>query len=431
MQFYIKKLPKSEVEITIEVPTENLASARQQAISQLSQEVKIEGFRPGKIPEDILIKKVGETTVEHTALDIAVKFFYAEVVKKEKIKVIAAPEIKIKTMSPLKFIAKVTVLPDVKIGDYLKIKLQKTEIKVSPAEIEKVVADIKKGNPLTKTVTNRTAAKKDRVEIDFAGTTLDGVPLDGTVSKNHPLVLGENTFIPGFEEGIIGMNIEEEKDHIVKFPADYHAKHLANTDVKFKIKLHKIEELNEPTLDDEFAKKVSGGQKSKWKEVEDDIANFLKKQKESEATQKLEDNLVAELLKISKVDVPSPLIITEEEFLLNDIKKRLSGGGMTWEKYLEQTKKTEEDIKKDMSVEAEKRVKARLVLSKLVEIEKVEVDNKEIIAEIEHIKTNHPAESEKNKIDTAYSIGSANRERLQHQLKVIKLLKELTKKFTS
>ena len=382
MSFSVKKLPKSEVEITIEVNPKVAESARAEAVKRFQKEVKLDGFRPGTAPIEKVIEKVGERNIAVEATDIAVKLSYVEAVKAEKLPVVSHPKIEIKSDSPLKFVARVAVLPEVKVGDWRKIKLKKEVAKVEPAEIESVVKNILKGNAEAKPITDRAAKKGDRVEIDFAGATPDGVPLDGTQSRNHPLVLGEGNFIPGFEEGVVGMSVGEEKNHPVKFPENYHAKHLAGSEVNFKLKLQKIEELVEPELNDDFAKKVSGGQKNSWSEVEADIAEHLKSRNESQSQQKLESDLVAELLKISTVEVPEILVDEEVEWMLKDLKNRLESGGMEWAKYLESLKKTEEELRKEMRVEGENRVKVRLILDKLVETEKPELDEKEVDAAI-------------------------------------------------
>ncbi len=429
MKVTVKTLPKSEVELTVEVEEKTLEAARKEALNRFKKEVKIDGFREGNAPDEKVIEKVGEKTIEGEALDIAIKLAYADAVKQEKVKVVSYPKIEVKSVSPLKFEAKVATMPEVTVGDWKKIKLKKEEEKVEKKEIEAVVKDILKGNAETKEITDRAAKKGDRVEIDFAGFTLDGVPLDNTNSKNHPLTLGEGNFIPGFEEGVEGMKKDEEKEHAVKFPADYHAKPLAGTDVKFKIKLHKIEEMIEPKLDDEFAKKVSGGQKEKWADVEKDIETHLKSKKDVQAKQKLENDLITELLKIGEVEVPEILIDEEVEFMLKDLQQRIASGGMDFAKYLEQTKKTEEELRKELRGESENRVKVRLILDKLVETEKPEVKDEEVDEAIEKQAANHP-ESQKKEVRESFAAGTPNRMRLQHQLKVIKLLSELIKTLT-
>ena len=426
MQVSVKTLPKSEVEFTIEVSGEQLESARAEAVRRFRKDVKIDGFREGHAPEEKIVERVGEENIALEANDIAIKLAYAEAVKGEKLKVISHPKIEIRSANPLKFTAKVAVLPEVELGDWKGIKLKKEESPVERKEVEAVVKDILRGNAEAKEVKDRAAQKSDRVEIDFSGFTPDGVPLDGTQAKNHPLILGEGNFIPGFEEGVTGMQAGEEKEHAVKFPENYHAKHLAGKEVKFKIKLHKIEELREPKLDAEFAKKVSGGKKEKWEDVEADIEKHLKGRKEAQAQQKLENDLIAELLKIGKVETPEILVDEETEWMLKDLQQRLANGGMDWQKYLEQLKKTEEEIRKEMRGEAEKRVKVRLILDKLVATEKPEVEEKDVDAEIEKQANRYP-ESQKREVRESFAAGTPNRIRLQHQLKVIKLISEFIK----
>ena len=401
MSVKVKKLPKSEIEITIAVDPKTIEAAKKEALKRFSKEVKIDGFRPGTAPEEKIIEKVGERAISVEAGDIAIKLAYADAVKAEKLAVVSHPKIEIKSAEPLEFVARVAILPEVKIGDWQKIKLKKEEAKVEPAEIEKVVKDILRGNAEAKPITDRAAQ----------------------------LVRGDGSIITGFEVGLVGMKGGDETDHVGKFPENYHAKTLAGADVKFKLKLHKIEEMVEPELNDEFAKKVSGGQKNSWKEVEADIAEHLKSRNESQSQQKLEADLVAELLKIATIEVPEILIDEELEWMLKDLKNRLASGGMEWEKYLEATKKSEEDLKKEMRVEAEKRVKVRLILDKLVETENPAVEEKEVESAIEAEAARHP-ESQKKEVRAAFAAGTPNRLRLQHQLKIIKLLTDLIKKLT-
>lgn len=426
MSVTVKNLPKSEVQITVEVDPKTVEEARKEAMNRFRKEVKVDGFREGQVPDEKIIEKVGEKNIALETNDIAIKLAYADAVKSEKIKVVSYPKVEVSSTEPLKFTATVAVLPEVKVGDWKKIKLKKEKIEVEKKEVEAVVKDILKGNAEAKEIKDSPAKKGHRVEIDFEGFTPDGVALDNTKSKNHPIVLGEGSFIPGFEEGVEGMKIGDEKEHTVKFPKEYHAKHLADKDVKFKIKLNKVEELIEPKLDDEFAKKVSNGQKSKWADVEKDIEEHLKSRKDVQAKQKLEADLITELLKISEVEVPEALIDQEVEFMLKDLQQRLSSGGMTWDKYLEALKKTEEDIRKEMRPEAEKRVKVRFILDKLVETEKVEAPESELEAAIEREAARYP-ESQKKEVRESFVAGSPNRLRLQQQLKVIKLLSDMIK----
>jgi trigger factor len=430
MQISTKKLPSSMVELTVTADAVALAPFRAEVLKGLSQEVKIDGYRPGHIPEDKLIERVGEATVQHEAANLAVKRLYAEAVKKEQILVVAPPEISLESLEPFKFVAKVAVLPEVELGDYQKIKLKPEEVKVTDEELKKLSEDILKRQAKVQKVTDRPAKSGDHVEIDFAGTTPDGVPLDNTSSKNHPLTLGEGKFIPGFEEAITGMQLGEEKEFEVNFPKDYHAKQLAGQPVKFKVKLNEINEIIAPEPTDELAAQVSGGKRTKWSEVENDMREYLEAQKKQQAQQKLEDSLVQELLKLTKVELPPVLIEEEGRYMLDDLKQRVTSGGMEWGKFLEQSGKTEESLAAENHAEAEKRVKVRLVINKLIELEKPAVTDAEYAEELARIQQNYP-ESEAKKIEEAYAPLSPNGQRLKHQLKVLKLLKELTEKFSA
>jgi trigger factor len=426
MQVTVKQLPKSSVAITIEAPESALETFRKQAIAHFQKEVKIAGFRAGHVPEDKLIAHVGGEAITRETLDLAIQQLYVEAVKEKDLRVVARPDVNVESVAPLKFTATVAVLPEVTLGDYKKIKLKKEEIKIEKEEIAVLVKDIQKRNATTTEIKDRAAKKGDKVEIDFAGSTPDGVPLDGTQSKNHPLELGSGQFIPGFEEGIEGMQIGAEKEQTLQFPKDYHAKQLAGKDVKFKIKLNKIEAVQLPELNDELAKKVSGGKAEKWDKVESDIRDYLTSQKENQAAEKLENALIEELLKICKVEVPDAMIDEEVEYMLADMKQRISQGGLTWEKYLEMQKKTEDEFKAAQRDEAEKRVKVRLIVNKLLEAEKTEISVAELAEHIAKIQAQYPA-AEHEKIAKSYDPLSQSGQRLKHQLKVIKLLSTLTK----
>jgi len=424
MKITTKQLPKSALEITISAEAAELVPFREEAIKEIGQHVKVDGFRPGKIPEDKLIEKVGEETVQKEAIDRAVKKFYMEAVVQEKIQVVAPPAIEVTSADPLEFTATVATMPEVEVGDYKKISIKKEDDAVTDKELNDFVAELQKRHATAKSVEGRAAKMGDRAEIDFAGSTPDGVPLDNTASKNHPLELGSNSFIPGFEEGIVGMNVDEEKEIKVTFTEDYHAKQLAGKPVVFKVKLHKIEEMEEPQLDDDFAAKVKE-EGAKWVDVEKDIREYLGAQKKQAAQGKLEDALMQELLKIAKVEIPDALIQEETTYMLAELKQRLTQGGMTFESYLEQAKKTEEEIKEEMKEEGGKRVTIRLVINKLIELEDPQITDEEFKNEV-HAMAHRGKPEDHDKIMQEYDALSPAGQRLKHQMRVMKLLKDLT-----
>jgi len=424
MKITIKQLPKSTSEITIVTELTELAPFRAEALKEISEHVKIDGFRPGHIPEDKLIEKVGEETIQKEAIDRAVKKMYMEAIVQEKIQVVAPPVIEVTSAVPLTFTATVATLPEVKIGDYKKIKLTKEDAAVTDDELKSFIVELQKRHAIAKPVEGRAAKTGDHVEIDFAGSTPDGVPLDGTASKNHPLDLGSSSFIPGFEEGIVGMQAGEEKEIKVTFPEDYHAKQLAGKPVIFKITLHKIEEMEEPQLDDDFAATVKEAG-AKWADVEKDIREYLGTQKTQATEGKLKDALMQELLKIATVEIPDALIDEEINYMLVELKQRIAQGGMTFESYLEQAKKTEDELKEGMKEEGSKRVTIRLIINQLIELEQPEITDEEFKHEV-HAMAHRGKPEDHDKIMQEYDALSPAGQRLKHQMRVMKLLKDLT-----
>lgn len=429
MQTSVKHLPKSLVELTVTCETGALDPYRVKAIAEISKQVTVPGFRAGHAPEEKVIERVGESAVMQESAELALRVLYAEAVKAEKLSVIARPTVEITSMEPFAFTATVAVLPTVEIGEYKKIKLKKSDVKVAEKEFEDVIAELLKRHAVARPITDRGAHKGDRVEIDFAGKTPDGVPLDGTQSKHHPVTLGEGNFIPGFEDGIIGLKPGESKDHTVTFPADYHAKHLAGKPVVFSFTLHTIEELVPPTKDDALAAKIKG-QPITWKELEQELRDHIAKEKANNAELKLEDDLMQELLKLTTVDLPDALIEEEVGFMLDDLKHRIKHGGLDYATYLAKANKTEEAIKAEMQEEAANRVKIRLVINKLIELEKPEVTDSDITAEIAKVKAQYP-ENQHAKIEAALGSLTSEGARLRQQLKVTKLLKHLTHTLSS
>lgn len=429
MQISVKHLPKSLVELTVTCPPGALDPYRAKAIAEISKQVTVPGFRAGHAPEAKVIERVGEGAIVQESSELALRVLYAEAVKAEKLAVVTRPTVEITSIEPFTFKATVAVLPEVEPGDYKKIKLTKPEVKMTEKEFEDVVAELSKRHAVARPITDRAAQKGDRVEIDFAGKTPDGVPLDGTESKHHPLTLGEGNFIPGFEEALIGMNPGEIKEHTVTFPADYHAKHLASKPVVFSFTLHTIEELVPPAKDDELATKVKG-QAATWKELEQELRTHIAKEKEENAQLKLEDDLMQELLKVAKVDLPDVLIDEEVGYMLDDLKHRIKHGGLSFPDYLAKANKTEEALKSEMRADAESRVKIRLLVNKLIELEKPEVTEPEIAAEIAKIQAKYP-EDQHAKIAAALASLTAEGARLRQQLKVTKLLKTLTHTLSS
>jgi len=385
---YTVKTDKSQVTITFELEVADLEKHRQKAADDISQGLDIKGFRPGKVPLDVVEKHVDKTYIDARAQEIAVQMAYAEAVTKEKIQVISRPKVKFlsdttKTDEPLKFEAEVATLPEVKVKDYKSIKVEKTEAKVEKKEIDSTIEDLKK-YLTTWTDVEREVKKGDRVELDFEGFDAKekdekGEPkaIPNTESKNHPVVVGEGSLVPGFEDNLIGMKKDEKKEFEVTFPKDYHNKDFEEKQVKFKVELKRIEAPTEAKVDDEFVEKVTG-QKMSVEDFKKDIEKNIKAKKQQQASVDRENKFLEEVLKKTEVDIPGTLIDEETDFIIQDMQHDLAHKGVTdFEKFLKDNKTTIEDLQKKYKPEAEKRIKIRLALTHIIEQEKIEVTDEE------------------------------------------------------
>lgn len=382
MEIQKKTLRESQVQLTINVPVGMLHLFSEEVYKKLAAEVRIPGFRPGKAPRYLVEREVGSERFNNEILNIAIQKTFYEAVVKENLVTVGPPEIKVLKFVPtdeLVYEAIVAVLPTIKIPDLKKIKLKKQEVVVEKQEIEDVIDNLRKQNAIYKEV-KREAKKGDRVEIDFEGK-IKGVPFEGGISKNHPLILGSKALVPGFEEKIEGMKKGEEKDIKIVFPEDYHAKHLAGKEAEFHVKLKRIEEVVLPEVDDNFVKKISPCKN--LEELKERIESELREGKEFQEKRRLEEELLKKALEMSKIEAPKSLVEDETQRMARELEQNLARLGIEFEKYLEHLKKTSEELKEDLKPEAEKRVKVGLLLSEIVKQQSLSVSDDEINAEIE------------------------------------------------
>ena len=425
MKVQVKKLPKSKLEIEITTTEEQWEKARITTLKKLGQEVKVDGFRKGHIPENILIEKVGgEHALEHQIIDILMPKSYSDAITKEKIAVIARPEVEIVKHKPLVYKVKVDVYPEVELPDYKKVKVDSKEQKVTKKELDEWVENFRKQVAEKKEI-KRAAKKGDHTEVDFEGFTLDGVPLENTKSKNHPVVLGENTLIPGFEDNIIGMKTGEEKEFEITFPKDYHAKKMAGKKVKFKVKLNKASEAVLPEVNEEFVKKVTG-QKKSVDEFRKEIETSLLEKKTKDAQVERENKWLEEVGKKVKIELPEVLINEEVDFMIDDLKMRGLQQGLPWEKHLEHLKKTEEELRKEMQKTAEERVKLRLVAQEIIKAEKINVKDEDVMKAAQAVLLQQPPQN-REKYEEFYKVGAKGFIQLKNQMVFEKMFKKVLK----
>ena len=386
MKTKLKNISDVKVELTISLGAEELKAAEQVAITKLAKEVKIEGFRKGKAPLEMVASQVDPNLLNQETLENALSKSVAEAFLKEKVQAINRPEVDVKKFIPgteLEFTATTEIMPKVELGDYKKLGVRKEAVKVSKKEVKETIDRILK-NFAEKKKVEREAKNGDEVIIDFLGKK-DGVAFDGGKAEKFPLELGSKSFIPGFEEGLIGKKAGDELSLDLEFPKDYHAKDLAGAKVVFEVKIHEVRENVEPEINEEFLSKL-GDFKTK-EEFEKQIEEDLKTQKQAEADEKFKDKLVKKLAEVSKVPVPEILLEDQKRSIEMDMQQNLMYSGLSLEDYLERMGKTREEwLEKDVKEAAEMRVKSGLALAELSKVEKVKSDTKELDARITQLK---------------------------------------------
>ena len=386
MKTKLKNISDVKVELTISLGAEELKAAEQVALTKLAKEVKIEGFRKGKAPLEMVAAQVDPILLNQETLENALSKSVAEAFLKEKVQAINRPEVDVKKFIPgteLEFTATTEIMPKVELGDYKKLGVKKEAAKVSKKEVKETIDRILK-NFAEKKKVEREAKNGDEVIIDFLGKK-DGVAFDGGKAEKFPLELGSKSFIPGFEEGLIGKKAGDELSLDLEFPKDYHAKDLAGAKVVFEVKIHEVRENVEPEINKEFLSKL-GDFKTK-EEFEKQIEEDLKTQKQAEADEKFKDELVKKLSEVSKVPVPEILLEDQKRSIEMDMQQNLMYSGLSLEDYLDRMGKTREEwLEKDVKEAAEMRVKSGLALAELSKVEKVKSDTRELDNRIAQLK---------------------------------------------
>lgn len=421
MEHSLKHLPKSTVQLTITVQQEKMPEYRRKATEEISRDIEIKGFRKGHIPPHILEQYVKKEYIEVHAREMAIRQAYAEAVVKEKLQVVSRPEIKIEKEDPLTFTANVSVMPEIEIKDYKSIKVKKEQVTVTEKDIEDVINEIKKHGTIYRDV-DREIKKGDRVELDFEGFDDKDQPVANTKSTNHPLIVGDGTLVPGFEENLIGLKKTEKKEFNVTFPKDYGKKDFQNRKLKFKVEIKRVEEPSVPDLDEALIERTTGHKHSVEEFKKELSANILAK-KEEEAKIKQENEYIEKLVKAMKVEIPEVMIDEEAHYILSEIKEDIGKKGIEFTKFLEVAKTTEEQLMKKYREEGERRVKIRLALQFLLKAEDIKTTEEEIKTEFEKIKAMYPQDQHK-KIESDFAGGSLSNQ-ITNRLVVRKLFERV------
>lgn len=387
MKTTVKNLSDTKVELTIALGADELHAAEQVALTKLAKNIKVPGFRAGKVPVGVAAKNVDPNVLSQQTLEDALSKAVAEAFTNEQIQALDRPAVEVKKYVPgseLEFTAETEIVPKVTLGDYKNLTATRDKVSVSAADVNEIIERMQTNFAEKKDVT-RAAQDGDEVVIDFIGKK-DDVPFEGGTASDYTLVLGSHSFIPGFEEGIVGHKPDETFDLQVTFPKEYHVADLRGAKATFTTTLKAVKEVILPEVNDEFAAK-SGPFKT-VKELKDDIKRELASQKEREATEKLKDALVNQLIEVSTVPVPDILEKDQEQSIEQDLVQNLAYQGLTLDQYLESKdyKTKEEWLDKEAQPAAEKRVKAGLVLAELSKVEKIEATNKELAEHIDLYK---------------------------------------------
>lgn len=377
MKVEVKKLPKCQAELSISVDASEMEPYLEQAVRDISQNLNIPGFRKGHAPRNIVEKEVGDFALLEQASRRAVVKFYVQAITDKKIEAIAQPEIKMEKLvpgNPLEFKATVSYLAEFSLPDYKKLSIKKKEPKIEKKKVEEMLENLRKSRAKT-TEVKREAKLGDAVEVDFK-TYLNKVPVDNGESKNHPLVLGEGQFIPGFEDKLVGMKTGDKSEFTLRFPKKYHQKNLADRDVEFKVEMKKVSERELPEINDEFVKSL--GQFKDLKELKAKFEENLVKEAQQKEKTRLEEAMLDKIAEKTELDIPEVLVNGEIDKMVSELKGMVQSSGGEFNKYLESIKKTEEEMRKEFRDKAFKRAKFGLILREIAKLEKIEADDKEV-----------------------------------------------------
>jgi len=386
----VEKTDKNnEVKLSFCIEAAKFEEAIQKVYAKSAKYFSIPGFRKGKAPYKIVEKQYGAQIFYEDAFNEVASEVYEKELKEAKIEAVSRPDIDITQMEKGKdliFTAVVQTKPEVKLGKYKGIDLKKIEYTVEDKDIDHEISHMQERNARLVNVEDRPVEKNDTTVIDFEGF-VDGVAFEGGKAENHELVIGSNTFIPGFEDQIIGMKIDEEKEINVTFPEEYFSKDLAGKPAVFKVKLHEIKKKELPEVDDEFAKDVS--EFDTIKELKESIKEKLEEENKNKAKYETEEEAIKTVCENTEIEIPSGMVETETDNMIRDIEQRLTYQGLNFAQYLQMMQKTEADMRKEMEEQALRQVKTKLVLEAIVANEKIEASEDEIKAKLEEMATTY------------------------------------------
>ena len=397
MSLQVEKMEKNMAKLTIEVAAEDLEKAMQNAYQKAKGRISIPGFRKGKAPRKMIEQMYGKGVFLEDAVNALIPEHYSKALAECELEIVSQPTIDITQAEPGKaliFTAEVATKPEVTLGEYKGVEVPKTEINVTDEDVDAEIKKEQEKNSRTINVEDRGAQLQDVVTIDFEGS-VDGVPFDGGQATEYPLTLGSNTFIPGFEDQLVGAKVGDDVDVKVTFPEEYQAKELAGKEAVFKCAVKKIEAKELPELDDDFAKDVS--EFDTLAEYKEHVKTNLVERKENEAKRAKEDAAVDKAIENAQMDIPEAMLQTQCRQMLDDFSRRMQSQGLSMDQYFQFTGMTADKMMEDMKPQALKRIQTRLVLEKVAEVENIQPTEEEVNEEISKMAEAYKMEADKLK----------------------------------
>ncbi len=389
MKIEKKDLAKSQIELIIELSIEELKPYIEQGAKKVSQEVKVDGFRPGNVPFDILRQKIGDMTIWEEAANIAIHKTIDDVLKKNVEKqIVGQPRVEITKLAPdnpLEFKVVVATIPEIQLGEYKGLKVKEKQVEVKDEEIEKIISDLQEMR-VKEIIADREIKDADKVVVDIE-MFLDKVPVEGGQGKAAAIIIGKDYIVPGFDKKIIGAKKDEVREFTLPYPDDFHMKNLAGKMVEFRVKINDVYERQLPELNDEF---VVGFGLKKVGELRENIKKSVIDQKKHESSQAAEKEILEKVVEKTKFgDIPEVLIEHEGQNMLHELEHGIKEQGGNLDDYLSSSKKTREQMMLELLPEAVKRVKISLLIREVAEREQIKVDAKEIDEHIKEMKKHY------------------------------------------
>lgn len=414
MSLQVEKLEHNMAKLTIEVAAEEVEKALQAAYLKQRAKISIPGFRKGKVPRQMLEKMYGPEIFYEDAVNRMIPTAYTQAYDECELDIVSQPEVDVVQMEkgkPFIFTAEVATKPEVTLGEYKGMKVDKISVEVTAEDVEAELQKERERNGRTVEVTDRSVADKDMVTLDFEGF-VDGEAFEGGKGTDYPLTIGSGAFIPGFEEQLIGAEIGQEVEVNVTFPAEYQAKELAGKDAVFKCTVHTIKAKELPELDDEFASEVS--ECETLEEYRQEVEKKLTDRKQAEAREAVEDQAVDQAVENAEMDIPQPMIDLQVRQMEDDLAYRLQMQGMTKDLYFQMTGLNEERFRQDLEAQALKTIRTRLVLEAIVKAENIVVSEERMEEELNKMAETYQREVE----DLKKSMGEKRIEEMKESIAV-------------